>query len=413
MNIPKMIKIKQIFNDKKIFDIEKATRTELENINLNIKTDSQIAIAVGSRGITNIKKIIKTIVDFLNDKGAKPFIIPAMGSHGEATASGQVKVLSSYGITEEYLKVPIKSSMEVVELPQDELKNKVYIDKIAFESDGIIIINRIKPHTSFHGIYESGLFKMLTIGLGKHKGAIEIHKYGIDGLKNLIYPTGKKIIKYSKIMFGLAIVENAYDDTAIIKVLSPEDFDKEEPELLKIAKLNMPHLPVDEIDILIIDEMGKNISGLGIDPNIIGRLRIEGEKEPEKPKIRRIIVSEITKESNGNATGMGLSDFITKKFFKKIDLKSTYENSLTTTFIERIKIPVIMDNDKEAFLQAIRTLGNIDVDNLRVVRIKNTLKLDEVYVSRPIFDEIKNNSNIKKIENNIELFNDKGKLKSF
>ncbi len=413
MNIPKMIKIKQIFNDKKIFDIEKATRTELENINLNIKTDSQIAIAVGSRGITNIKKIIKTIVDFLKNNGAKPFIIPAMGSHGEATASGQVKVLSSYGITEEYLKVPIKSSMEVVELPQDELKNKVYIDKIAFESDGIIIINRIKPHTSFHGIYESGLFKMLTIGLGKHKGAIEIHKYGINGLKNLIYPTGKKIIKNSKIMFGLAIIENAYDDTTIIKAISPEDFEKEEPELLKIAKVNMPHLPVDEIDILIIDDMGKNISGLGIDPNIIGRLRIEGENEPEKPKIRRIIVSDITKESNGNATGMGLSDFITKKLFEKIDLKSTYENSLTTTFIERIKIPIIMDNDKDAFLQAIRTLGNIDVDNLRVVRIKNTLKLDEVYVSGPIFDEIKNNPNIKKIESNIDLFNDKGKLKKF
>ena len=395
--LPEMIKIKQIFNNYKINNIEHETKKQLNKIPLNVKKGSNIAIAVGSRGITNIKSIVKIVVDFLKIKGANPFIIPAMGSHGGATAEGQKQVLKSYDITEDFLKVPIRSSMEVIELPQNGLKNKVYIDKIASEADGIIIINRIKPHTSFHGNYESGLMKMLVIGLGKHKQAIEIHKYGINGLKNLILPAAKQIIKHSNILFGIAVIENAYDEIMLIKVLTPDAFEKKESDLLKIAKENMPKLPVDDIDILIIDQMGKNISGVGIDPNIIGRLKIQGEKEPDNPKIKRIIVADLTKESNGNAIGVGLADFITKKLYKKIDFKSTYENVITTSFIERAKIPIVSDNEKSAFNQAIRTLGNIDINSLRIIRIKNTLCLDEIYVSKAIYEEIKNNENIKKM----------------
>ena len=413
MTFPEMIKIKQIFNNNKIKNIEYETKNQLNKIQSNINKGSNIAIAVGSRGIANIKTIVKIVVDFVKEKGANPFIIPAMGSHGGATAEGQKKVLQSYGITEEYLNAPIKSSMDVIDLPQSGLKNKIYIDKFANEADGIIIINRIKPHTSFHGNYESGLIKMLVIGLGKHKQAIEIHKYGINGLKNLILPTAKQIIKYSKILFGITLVENAYDETMLIKILMPAAFEKEEPKLLKIAKKNMPKLPVSNIDILIIDQMGKNISGVGIDPNIIGRLRIQGEKEPANPKIKRIIVSDLTDESNGNAIGIGLADFITKKLCKKIDYNSTYENVLTTSFIERAKIPIIMDNEKSAFSQTIRTLNYIDTNNLRVIRIKNTLSLDELYVSRSIFNEIKNSNKILKITEKIDMFKANGELNNF
>ena len=258
-----------------------------------------------------------------------------------------------------------------------------------------------------------GLIKMLAIGLGKHKQAIEIHKYGVYGLKELILPIAKQIIKYSKILFGLALVENAYDEIMLIKALTPDDFEKKEPELLKISKQNMPKLPVNNIDILIIDQMGKNISGVGIDPNIIGRLKIQGEKEPGNPNIKRIIVADLTDKSNGNAIGIGLADFITTKLYKKIDFKSTYENVLTTSFIERAKIPIISDNEKSALDQAMSTLGNIDINKLRMIRIKNTLCLDEIYVSRSIYDEIQNNKNIKKISENIDIFKSNGELIKF
>ena len=413
MTIPKMVKIKQLFNDKKIDNIENELKNELEKLLLKVNNGSRIAIAVGSRGIANIKKIVETTVDFIKNKEASPFIIPAMGSHGGATAEGQAKILADYGITEGKIGCPILSSMEVVELPQEGIINKVYVDKYAYKADGIIIINRIKPHTSFHGTYESGLMKMLAIGLGKHKGAIEIHKYGVEGLQNYIYPTAKQIIKHTGIIGGLAIVENAYDETMIIKALSPEEFENEEPELLKISKVNMSSLPVNEIDILIIDELGKNISGVGIDPNIIGRIRIEGVKEPDNPKIRRVIVSDITKESNGNALGMGLADFITEKFKNKIDYKPTYENALTSTFIERVKTPIIMPDEKEAFLHAVRTLGSIDVDKLRIVRIKNTLRLDEVYVSQEIYRQIKTAPNINMLKKDNDLFTINGELTNF
>ena len=410
---PEMTKIKQLFNNNKINNIEYETKKQLDEIRFNVKKGSDIAIAVGSRGISNIKHIVKIVVDFIKEKEANPFIIPAMGSHGGATAEGQKQVLKSYGITEDFLNVPIRSSMEVIELHQNGLKNKIYTDKIASEADGIIIINRIKPHTSFHGRYESGLIKMLAIGLGKHKQAIEIHKYGVYGLKELILPIAKQIIKYSKILFGLALVENAYDEIMLIKALTPDDFEKKEPELLKISKQNMPKLPVNNIDILIIDQMGKNISGVGIDPNIIGRLKIQGEKEPGNPNIKRIIVADLTDKSNGNAIGIGLADFITTKLYKKIDFKSTYENVLTTSFIERAKIPIISDNEKSALDQAMSTLGNIDINKLRMIRIKNTLCLDEIYVSRSIYDEIQNNKNIKKISENIDIFKSNGKLIKF
>jgi len=413
VDIPKMIKIQQSFNDEHIEDVEKAVKEEFAASGVCIKKNASIAIAVGSRGITNIHKIVKAVVDCVKRGGANPFIVPAMGSHGGATAEGQKKVLEEYGITQQYTGVPIKSSMEVVELPQGELNHKVYMDRYAYEADGTIIINRIKPHTDYHGSFESGLIKMCVIGLGKHRQACEIHKYGTYGLRELIPLTARQIIKHGNIILGIGIVENAYDNTAIIKALKPSEFEKGEMKLLEYSRKNMPRLPVDKLDILIVDQLGKNISGTGMDTNIIGRIKIEGENEPNIPKIKRIIVSDLTKESHGNAIGIGLADFTTKRLFNKIDFEATYENVLTSTFIERGKVPIVADNDRQAMEYALRTCGPIRIEDARIIRIKDTLHISEMYVSESVFNEIKDRSNIKVAGEFIDMFTPEGDLIDF
>jgi hypothetical protein len=381
---------------------------------MNLKKGDSVAVAVGSRGITNIALITKCIIDSLKIKGAKPFIVPAMGSHGGGTARGQKELLKSYGVTEDYCGCPIKSSMEVVELPSDGLENKVYMDKYAYEADGTVVINRIKTHTDFSGEIESGLLKMIVIGLGKRQQATAIHDYGVYGLKHLILPTAKQILKYGNIIMGIGIVENAYNNTAIIKAILPEDIERTEIELLKIARRNMHHLPYDDIDILIVDEMGKNISGSGMDTKIIGRIKISTEKDPDRPKIKNIIVCDLTHESHGNASGIGLADMITKKLYNKIDLDSTYANCLVSNFYERAKIPIIMENPYTATLNAIRACNKIKIEDLKIMRIKNTLNINEVYVSQYIYKKIKNKYNIKAISNFESIFDQEtAELKKF
>lgn len=405
MAIPKMIKIRQSFNSEHIHGFESAVENQIVSSGIQIKKGSSVAIAVGSRGISNINRIVKTVVSCVKESGAFPFIVPAMGSHGGATAEGQKKVLEGYGITEQYIGAPIKSSMEVVELPRGDLKHRVYMDKNAYEADATIIINRIKPHTDFHGKHESGLMKMCAIGLGKHKQALEIHKYGARGLKEMIVPTARQVLKYGNIIMGIGIVENAYDQVKIIKVLKPSEIEDEEMKLLNIARESMPCLPTDKIDVLIIDEIGKDISGTGADTNIIGRIRIRGENEPQKPDITNIVMTDLTEESHGNGLGVGLADFITKRLFEKIDLKVTYENVLTSNFLQRGNIPIIADTDKQAVEYALRTCGPIEPEKARVIRIKNTLKLDEIYVSESVLDEIKHNSNIRILGEFRDMFN--------
>lgn len=411
MEIPKLIKIRQFFNREHIEDIEGKVREEILKSEIKIKPGSEIAIAVGSRGIRNIHRIVKATVDMVKEFGGKPFIVPAMGSHGGATAEGQREVLESYGITEDYIGVPIKSSMDVIELPSNGLRNKVYMDRFAYSADGTIIINRIKPHTDFHGEIESGLLKMCVIGLGKHKQAIEIHRFGTYGLRYLIPPTAKRIIEYGNIILGIGIVENAYDETMIISAVKPEDFEKEDKRLLEIARENMPSLPVDKLDILIVDEMGKDISGAGMDTNIIGRIYIDGEEEPERPKITRIIVTDLTEKTHGNAIGMGLADFITRRLFNKIDFNATYQNAITSTFLHRGKIPIIAENPKMAIEWALMTCGPIEIPDTRIVRIKNTLSLNEIYVSKSILEEIKDKIEI--IGEFIDICDERGELVDF
>lgn len=377
-------KIKQKFKNNKLVDINGTLLNELAKIKADEIKDKSIAVAVGSRGIANLPQFVKSTISYLIDKGAKPFIFPAMGSHGGATPQGQIQVLESLGITEKSVGCPIKSSMKVHEVKNKELGHKLYIDDYAWHSDGIIMINRIKPHTAFYSEYESGLVKMAIIGVGKHKMAKEMHEFGVHGLKHLMPKAASYLFSLEKFIGGIALVEDAYDQTMHIEYINAQQIMDREPDLLKMAVDNMPCLPVNDIDILIVDEIGKNLSGTGMDTKIIGRMHIFGEKEPEYPKINQIIIDDLTQKTHGNAVGIGLADIITKKLYDKIDFQKTYENVYTSTFLGRAFIPVVAPTLKHALDYATRAAGKQRQHNLKIVRIKNTLHIDELLVSQSI-----------------------------
>lgn len=400
MNI-KLTRIKQHFESKSLPDVQEVVKNELQKLKDSIESGAHIAIAVGSRGIDNLVLIVKEVANFLKQNGAHPFIIPAMGSHGGATAEGQVDVLKSYGIMEKTIGAPVLSSMDVVEIPCPDHPNLIYMDKFAFESDGVILINRIKPHTDFHSEYESGLVKMAVIGMGNELGASAIHRHGIYGLSSLIKVAAEPIIATGKIIGGIAMVEDAYDRTMLIEAMKGEEIMEKEPALLKIASENMPSLPVDKLDVLIIDRMGKNISGVCIDTNVIGRIMIRGQQEPDKPAIKSIIVLDLTDESHGNALGVGLADIITRKLFDKIDFDVMYKNVYTATFLLRAKIPIVARDEKEAFDYALRSCGVISPGEERIIRIKDTLHLDDLYISHAILKELQGREDIKVLNKEI------------
>ena len=387
----RMRKIRQIFDDKKIENIPEVIAQELTRVGMDekIKPGMKIGITVGSRGIRNLKTIIQSVIQEVKQRGGVPFILTSMGSHGGATAEGQIKVLEKFGITEESMGVPVSASMDVVELGTLDNGLKVYFDKIAFESDGIIAVNRIKVHTAFKARIESGLHKILSVGLGNHKGASLVHSLGVKGLKDYMVEFAAVILQKAPILCGVGILENAYDETCRIMGASPEDFDKVDSELLGECKKILPKLPVRDMDILIVQEMGKNISGTGMDTNIVGGVIGYDPDEYTPPNIKRIIVLDLTPETGGNALGVGSADLITKKVHDKIDLKSTYTNTATATFLERAKIPMVMDTEKDAFDLAVKTIWNLPGTIPRIVIIRNTLKLDELYVSEPVWEDIR------------------------
>ena len=408
----KFVKIRQEFINKKIPDLEAHLVNELDRLKPYVKFGMNVAIAVGSRGITDHLKIIKLLVRFLKQSGVKPFIIPAMGSHGGAKASGQQEILEGYGIHEREIGVPVRSGMEVVNISNDPA-DPVFIDKIGWESDGIIIINRIKPHTDFRSTYESGLVKMAVIGLGNHHQAELIHGMGVKGLEDFIPRKAKKIFETGKILGGIAITEDAYDQTMDLRILLSYEIMDLEPQLLELAREHTPGLPLDEMDVLIVDWMGKDISGVGMDPNVLGRLRIPGFSEPGKPRIRSVIACNLTPDSHGNGLGIGLADVITKKLYDKIELKVTYRNVYTSTFVERVKIPIIAENDRNALEYALRNCGEVPKRNEIIIRIRNTKHLDEIWVSNLALEQIKSNRNITVLTEPVEVFNDNGELIPF
>ncbi|MGG3471282.1 lactate racemase domain-containing protein [Neobacillus pocheonensis] len=386
-----MVEIEQKFPATRLLDIPGKIHSELIKILpvTGLKQGSEIAITAGSRGICNIVEILRECVNYLKAAGYKPFLVPAMGSHGAATAQGQIEVLHHLGITEESIGAEIRSSMEVELLGHTEKGQPVYMDKNAFHADGILVINRIKAHTAFRGKVESGLSKMITIGLGKMKGASFVHSDGALKMAENIEDVSLFALQNSPILMGLAIIENGFDETADLVGVSKNQWHEKEAELLQYSKAMMPSLPIDHIDVLIIEEMGKCYSGTGMDPNIIGRWRIDGVPEPVRPTVNRIVILDIAEQSFGNAQGIGLADFTTQRLVDKIDRKSTYTNALTATYLRRAMLPMIYATEKEAVETAILSLGpKINKESIKIVQIPNTLHLSKISVSRSVLDEL-------------------------
>jgi len=415
METIRLIKIKQKFDNKKLDNIPEIIASEFHRIKLDqkIKPGMKIGITVGSRGIDNLRIIIKSIIYEIKKRKGKPFIITAMGSHGGATVEGQIKVLADYGVTEESMGVPIQATMDTVELGYLENSLPIHFDKIAYNADGVIVVNRVKVHTAFKSEIESGLHKMLSVGLGNHKGARLVHSLGVEGIRDYMVEFAKIILKKAPILAGFAILENAYDQTYKIVAANPEDFEKVDKELLKECKQILPKLPVKNIDILIVQEMGKNISGTGMDTNIIGGIKDFKEEDYEPPNIKKIIVLDLTPETHGNALGIGMAHIITKKLYEKIYFTTTYTNTITTTFLDRARISIVVDSDKKAVEVGLKTIWNLPKVKPRIIIIKNTLKLDEMFVSEPIWEEIAERENVKIISEWQEMgFDEEGNLKT-
>jgi hypothetical protein len=369
-------------------DIPGGVRSALAGAPLPIRRGDTVAVGAGSRGIANIATIVRATVDHLKAIGARPFVFPAMGSHGGATAEGQLDVLAHYGITEATMGCELRASMEVVQVGQ-ALDMPVWLDRVASEADWIGLVNRVKPHTDFKGSIESGLFKMMTIGLGKLKGATQYHRANVThGYETVITAVGREVLARARIGFGLGIVENGYDETAKVEAFAAADLEAGERRLLKEARDWMARLPFWPIDVLVVEEMGKNISGAGMDTNVIGRPSNPHEPFPSDPKILWIVALDLTDDSYGNATGIGNADFATRRLVDKIDMKPTLINCITACTPNGAKVPATFDSDREAVETALSCIGLIAPERARVIRIKNTLVLGEIECSEAFLPEI-------------------------
>lgn len=394
IEIPKFVRIRQKFDNTKIVDIEKEIKKQFqkEKIANTIKEGQTIGITVGSRGIANLKEIVKYVCYNIKSKGATPVILPSMGSHGGAFAEGQAAFIRGLGVTEEFVGAEIKAGMEVIQIGTTDDGLPVYYDKVASELDGVIVLGRIKAHTDLDGDIESGLHKMIVIGLGNHLGAQVMHAMGLNKAVPKLKSIARYALKHSNIIFGIGLIENAYDETSDIVFLSTSEIADDEADLLAKSKRQLPRFLFNDIDILIVDEIGKNISGDGMDPNVIGRGMI-GCKNKEI-RINKIVTLDISEESGSNAFGVGLSDITTKRIFDKIDTKAMYTNAITAIAINGVRIPIAMESDKLAIQLAIRAVCSEEQNKLRIARIKNTLSLREIYVSEGLVDELKTNENI-------------------
>ncbi len=409
--LPKMIRVKQKFDAAQLNNVIDVLNEQLyqPNIKQLIKPGMSIAVAVGSRGIDRICEITAAVVKMIKKQGGQPFIVPSMGSHGGATAAGQIDVLRQLGITEDTIGAPIRSSMEVNKIGKLDNGLPVYVDRYACEADGIVIINRVKPHTAFRGPIESGLMKMMSIGLGKQKGAEACHQLGFKHMAENVPAMARIIMERLPVLFGIATVENPFDKVVKIRVVPTKDIEPVEIELLKLAKANIPRLQFDQVDVLIVDEIGKNISGDGMDPNVVGRYPTPYAHGG--PDVTKIVILDLTKETEGNANGIGTADFTTRYCVEQIDFEKIYANGLTSTVVSPTKIPTTLDNDREAIQAAVKTCNILDFSQVRLVRIKNTLEVGVIEVSEVMIPEVKANTNLELIGEPFEFyFNDEGNL---
>ena len=402
MSFPNMLRIRQHFDAPTVEDIPAAVSEEITRLNLSarVKSGQSVAVSVGSRGINNIALITKSLVEELKALGLEPFLVPAMGSHGGGIAEAQREIIEGYGVTEEYVGAPIKASMETVQVGQTEDGVPVFFDKYAFEADHVAVVGRIKPHTDFVGEIESGLHKMMLIGLGKHKGAALYHQaivhYSFD---RIIRSVGQQVIDQCGVLLGLGIVENQYDQTALLKGVAPEELVEREKELLVLAKKWMPRLPFDHVDLLIVDEIGKNISGAGMDTNVVGRKFHDNHAaEKEYPKVTRILVRGLTPETHGNASGIGTAEYAHRRAVEEMDREITYINCMTGNHPSGAHIPLYFDTDQICIEKALQTVGLREPGEEKIMRIHNTLDLGEVLVSEAYRAEVEARDDLSIVE---------------
>ena len=417
MNLPQAYRIRQHFPATRLKDVGAAVTAALSKLNLGevIKPGDSVAVPVGSRGIANIALIIKSAVDYLKSLGAEPFIVPAMGSHGGGTAEGQAHVIASYGVTEAAMGVEIRSSMETVIVDQTPHGIPVHFDKNAYAADHVLVCGRVKPHTRFVGDIESGLHKMMLIGLGKHEGAKIYHRAIEDhSFEEIIKAVAASVLKKCSVIGGLAIVENSYDETGMIEAVAPENFYEREKELLEIARQWLPRLPFPKIDLLIVDRIGKNISGSGMDACVVGRkFNDHAATERDVVACKRIMIRGLTEETHGNACGIGLAEFTNERTVAGVDWQSTRINTITGSHPTAGMVPLVYPNDREAIEAALQTVGLVEPETSGIVQIYDTLELSEVVVSETYLEEINSRDDLDIISGPFELpFDAEGNLAS-
>lgn len=393
---PLGLRIRQKFNPQAIDEVAAVVRKELARpeVRASLPKQGRIAVAAGSRGIARLSEVVSAVVTVLQEEGYEPFVIPAMASHGGADPMRQAHILEEYGISTETMGVPVVSSMEVAKLGEISEGVPVYFSSDALEADGIVVINRVKPHTCFRGPTESGIIKMLTIGLGKHEGARALHHQGFPRFAKLLPEAAKVVLDKAPVSFGVALVENAYENLCHIEAVPYDRILEREPEILQMARERMGKILTDQIDLLIVDEIGKNISGDGMDPNITGRYCEPSMAGQGGPDVQKIIVLGLTEETGGNGIGIGMADISTQEVLDQLDFQQMYTNSATSRILNASHVPVIMPSTREALALGLLSLNRTTAEKARVVRIKNTLELGEIWVSRSIWEELKNRDDV-------------------
>jgi len=390
MNLPPLARVRQSIPQPRVEDVPGTIRRLIleSRVRQRVPAGGTIAVGIGSRGINGIASMARAAVEALKEMRFKPFIVAAMGSHGGATSDGQRALLASYGVTAEAMGVPVRTDMETVVLGTNPVGLPIYFDRNAHQADGIVLLNRVKPHTDFRAAYESGVLKMLVIGLGKRDGASQVHKLGLRGMKEVLPAVGEFLVQNTRFALGLAILENAHDVPAEIVPLEPESLLDVEPKLLEKARGLMGRLPFDQIDVLIVGELGKNYSGAGMDPNVIGRLMVETQGDFEKPLVTRLAVLDVSDESHGNIVGVGFADLTTERLVSRMDPEPFRINVLTSCFLERARIPITLPTDREVIEKGLETCWRIDASQARMVVIPNTLELETLWVTPPLEQDV-------------------------
>ncbi len=396
-DLPPIAQVRQRLHGPEVANVPQAIAQTIlaSRIRERIRPGGSVALTVGSRGIAGIAQIAQSAVATLQALGFAPFVVAAMGSHGGGTADGQRALLRELGVTEDSVGCPIRSDMETVELGTNSFGLPICFDRNAFHADGIVLLNRIKPHTSFTGRYESGLLKMLAIGLGKREGAAQVHKLGLPGLAKLLPEVGGFLLGTTPVALGLALLENAEEKTARVVGVEPEDLLEIEPKLLDEARILMARLPFEQMDALIVGELGKNYSGTGLDPNVIGRQRVETMPDLPRPVVTRLAVLDLSDETKGNALGIGLADLTTDRLVRRIDPEPMRINSLTSNFLTRARVPLSLPTDRDVIAASLDTCWRADRSEARMVLIPNTLELTSLWVTPPMADEVEAHPNLK------------------